>query len=366
MRATLNAFGEADHDALDPLCEALGVDARRAGVLDLSIDGRKVSVSIGNREQWDTSRTRVTVQTRLRAEVNVFFERGRAVSDEARKNPPSIVLRREVAADVADKDRGLVKELQTGFAGFDHAVFIDHDATDADARRVLAKEATRQAVIALIDQGLTVHWGLRSVRLSVPVDTERPPDARYWAAVLEDVLIASKAGGLRDAPPARKGEALLTVSIVAAALSAVWAAVADRSYRADTVLPWLVVVVIGVIVAFFTRPFLEQGFRGHSASAKWSAGATLCWALTAGFLSLGTLLTANATFDTSEPRARHGVVLSTSRRSSLGRYSALVRWNNGSQSTITGTGWFEDGEKITEVRREGALGFEWSWIEQRR
>ncbi len=363
MRATLASSKSADHDALDPLCDALGLEARGVGELELNVDGRKVTVSIGDRLQRNGARS--TSTSRLRAEVHVFFERGRTPSDEARRRPPSIVLRREDDGDVTDKNRGLVKELQTGYAGFDHAVFVDHDASEADARRVLSKEATRQAVIALIDQGLVVHWGLRSVKLSVPVDADRPPDARFWGAVLEDLLSASKAGGLRDAAPARSGEALLTVSIVAAALSAVWGWVADRSYRTDTVLPWLVVLVVAGLTAFLARPSLERAFAGHSASGKWSVGALLCWAITAGALTLGTLLTVNATLDRSEPAVRHGVVVAAPRSGFLGRYTAVVRWRSGSESSVSDTMRFEHGEKVTEFRRTGGLGFDWSWIERR-
>lgn len=86
----------------------------------------------------------------------------------------------------------------------------------------------------------------------------------------------------------------------------------------------------------------------------------IVWFSTAA-LVFGAVVHLNGALDSSEGEVWRGVLTSSgSSRGGPFRYDPVdVRWDDGSASTIRGERSMKKGDRLTERRHPGALGFEW-------
>lgn len=341
---------------LDELAAALGLDGGGYSRLGLKLAGQRASVALEQRQRRDSEEVVAVVLT-------VKFEGGAsssATGDEA----PSIVLRREGEGDARDKERGLTVEVQTGYSGFDHAVFINNDSSEADVRRILSREATRQAVLRLLEAGHpVVRISTTGVSVRQPVENGVVPTEPVLEA-LEDLLVVARAGGPKDAAPKRRGELLLVLAIAGCTAAVCYGVVASQAWPTTLLLLGLGAVA-GGLVAFFSRPAIEWACAGDSSSGSRATTVVVLLAIGSGGLISGGLAHLNGALDDSEGEAWHGEV--TSRTTSLRRRATIlprttVRWEDGSTSAIYGD--YSLGDRLTERRHPGALG--WEWYDERR
>lgn len=337
---------------LDELTSALGLDVPDPSRLGLRVAGQRVDLRV---ELVDGVAQAVLVTAR--------FEGPRPPAGESDEPAPSILLRREQTQDRRDKTRGLTREVQTGFQGFDHAVFIDADASDDDVRRILSKEATRQAVLRLLDEG---HF---AVRISTTGVTVKHPlegghvDVERLLAALEDLLIVARAGGPRGTASTKRGELLLGVAVGGCTLMAAYAFLAWSAWTTSLLVAGIGVVVGGA-AALFSRPSVEAACAGDSGSGKRSAAVVALVGVAAAALTFGALVHANGALDRSEGEEWRGVIVDVwhgklQRSAERGQQRITVRWRDGSSSTCRWSGFAEQGDHFSEVRHRGALGFEW-------
>lgn len=355
----MSSSGKGD-GALDGLVSQLQLDeGRGASRLELKLAGRRVHVATEHRDRQNLQLEGVR--------LSVEFERAPGTADAGSQSPdsgPRIVLRREHEDDVTDKDRGLTREVQTGFAGFDHAVFIDNDSSEADVLRVLATEATRQAVLRLLEAG---HHAvlITSSRVTVrhPVN-DGVVRAGPVMDALEDLLIVARAGGPKESAPSRRGELLTLIGCGVSAAAGCYGWLTWSAWPTSLGIGSLGVIA-GAIVAFFSRPTVEAACSGDSASARRAATLLgLCW-FTSAALVFGGVVHLNGALDDSEGEVWHGVLTSTGARRRPFSFDPVgVRWSDGSTSIINGDSFMRAGDRITERRHPGAFGF--GWFEGRR
>lgn len=364
-RAQLLSSSDGGGEALYGLASALGIDGHDFSRLALKLAGQRVIITLERRSQAPDFEHRLERTTLEAIVLTVKFE-GAPDADAS----ANIVLRRERDADVRDKDRGLTVEVQTGFPGFDHAVFIDNDSSEADVRRVLSKEATRQAVLRLLDAG---HGSIRISATGVTVKQRlkrETVDVEAVLTALEDLLIVARAGGPREAARGKRGELLFGVGVAlcTAAVAYAWLC---YQWWSTTLLVLGIGVVAGAITAFLTRPAIEAACSGDSGSSKRSAAVLALFAFAAGAFVVGGLVHANGALDGSESELWRGVVADIQDTTSVdrnnkrsSRHTTVLRWQDGTETTITGSDLgVRKGDRVTERRHAGALG--WEWVDER-
>ena len=360
----LGTRGDPEH-ALDGLREYFGfADAERLSVLELSIDGQRVRITAmrepsRHRHHMEPSRL-------LGTSLTVFFEGAeppKPRSFDIGDDGPRVELRLERRRDQLDKDRGVVREVQTGFAEFDDAVFIEDHATEDDVVRVLSKAATRAAVLDLLDAGIpTVTLTRQAARLFLAADGEVIDDEQLLQA-LESLLVVGKAGGLRDEAPVRGGDnAIPLFAALAAALFGyafiVW------TVWPTALTPLVLGLMLGAVVMIIARPLAEKICKGDGASGKRSLSLLLTWGFAASMAVTGLLVHLNGALDDEKPETVRGVVVDVfsgraSRNSINSGPKAEVRWSDGSTETLSASTTTVRGEHVTQRRHPGALGIEW-------
>lgn len=355
---------------LDELVHRLGLEGTGYSALGLKLNGQRVALRL-DFEEVGRARLENTVEGRLRerqlvaVEVTAKFERGvEQKEEEEPEGAPSIELRRETKTDREDKRSGLTVEIQTGFSGFDHAVFIDNDSSEADARRVLSKEATRQAVLRLLDANVGTRPRHQSVTITTTGVTIRHVvqnqyvDSGPLLEAIEDLLIIARAGGPKDARPGRRGENLAVLSVAFAALAIMYCLWVWLGYR-SSFLPLLVGGVVGAGAGFFTRPLLENLVRGDSGSGRRAWQMLAAVVVGVGGFSGAALAHVNVLLDDEKPTVRRGVVTRVwEKPGKNGGQLIDVRYPEGTVS-FRWSGYVRAGQHYTERHHPGAFGFEW-------
>ncbi len=357
MDAQLTSSRDGGGVVLEQVTAALRVEGSDFSRLDLKVAGRRASLAI----QQDTE-TRRARGLRL----SVAFEGLQRAEGEDDDVAPSILLRRETAADESDKARDLTREVQVGYEKFDHAVFIDNDSSEADVRRILSKEATRQAVLRLLEAGFVVRVSVRQVTATRSLAAEEKRlGAQPVLDALEDLLIVSRAGGPKAGErPGRRGSSLLWGASAVLALSLIYAWAVHANWPASIGLAIFGLVVAGA-VAIFSRPAIEAACSGDSGSGPRSRNLIGAFSTAAGALVFGAILHVNGALDSAPPQVRRGVVISVpliGERADGATAATLVRWEDGSTSNVNKwLEWTRFGlnERVVEYVHPGALGFTW-------
>jgi hypothetical protein len=114
--------------------------------------------------------------------------------------PMRIQLRLEAAADVASKESGRNREVQTGDAEFDRIAYVDSPSTDAVVLGVLGRQEARDAIVALLVDRCTIAIDDDEHRVTATIAgfAEKSPDPRRG-----ERLVGAFARLVRNLPPIR-------------------------------------------------------------------------------------------------------------------------------------------------------------------
>lgn len=261
--------------AFDHLAHGLGVEGEAHETLIARVKGQRVRLELlRRREERHASGLRITIA----------FE-GKPVSSEG---GPQILLRAETTQDGRDKERGLAREVQTGFEGFDAAVYVDHSCSDQEALRVLGREATRQAALRLIEQAdatIRIHRG--EVVVKLPLNQRTKPSLLEDA--LDDALILSRAGGPKGDAVEQRGSTLLALSMTALGLAVLYVGILN-SLRPTAYGAIGVGVVVAALFALFSRPSIEDACAGDSGSPRRAMATIVGFSMALGLFTYGILV----------------------------------------------------------------------------
>jgi hypothetical protein len=131
---------------------SLGGQATSAG-FELNLDGCHVSASL---TYYKGTPTGFSLSTKVDSDTRDPVESTGAYRDAPARvvqGRPHLTVRRESRMDRLGKSLRINREVQTGDALFDDAVYIESDAADADVIAVLGEDRARRAVVALLDLG---------------------------------------------------------------------------------------------------------------------------------------------------------------------------------------------------------------------
>lgn len=309
----LGADTDRPNEELVPVAWALGLDFNRGAWLSVLVNRTPVRLSL----EFDSGVVRA---------VHVTAELEHGVDAGER---PQLVVRRERREHRDDKETGLAREVQTGVAAFDDALYLDSDATDEEVQRVLSREATREVLSRLITDELAteVTFTPRSVSARVLRKTARL-DAEALLTVIEAMLIAARGGGPRGRVRARGGARLERVLKTAVPLTVLAAGLAYLRWSTTWTFPAFWGVLLGVPAAavawFAARPTV----RGDSDSGRRLSAIAGLVGGGVSFLVAGALVVTNALLGSGEVRSTTGLVRSVAREDE-GGWDTVVLWEDG-------------------------------------
>ncbi|MDI1477072.1 hypothetical protein [Polyangium sp. y55x31] len=236
-----------------------------------------------------------------RAEVEI-----EAAAGGASARPP-IVIRRETSLDMLGKKLRINREVQTGDATFDAAVYVESDAPDFDVQRVLGEARVRERVLALLDAGFSavaIHDGGGKL-LAV-----RDAGERFDADALRGAC--GELGAIAEALPTPSARPhappLWLAGPIAAVVSAVLAFVgfyllswARGAYYPLGSSATIMGAALGLVAWLCTLPLVGVLVRGRSVSFR-LFGACFCFLLLGMPLSgAGTAIAMNGRMDADLP-----------------------------------------------------------------
>lgn len=334
---------EGSYRQLRAVADALGVEWRGAPELAVRIDGTPVLLSL----DLDSGVVRGLI-------VKLTLEGPPGAGDE-----PHIELRRELPFDREGKALGIAREVQTGFAGFDHAVYIDNEASEADVHRLLAKETTRAAVLRLLESHCEgVRVAQRSITAKWKLDDEVFPAPKIVRA-LEELLVVSRASPPKERGARRRGKWLLGALTVYGMVSPIAALNAMFNWRTQPLLPVLGAAA-GLVLGLLARPLLVRAMAGDAGSfVRYRFSVFLAVLGTAWFVP-GSLVALNGALDTSKPVMRSGTIVELGTvDDEKALRTVTVQWSDGLQSDETFGLPVSTGAPVAQEQHDGALGFEW-------
>ena len=240
------------YQQLDAIGVTLGFPPRGAAALEFSVNGAACSLALSV-----DSGTVTGLDLSIKAE-------GLSLA-----SGPLISLRPETAFDRTGKQRGIAREVQLGDEGFDAAVSVDSNATDAEVKRVLPAPGLRAAVQSLLrsdaedlrldSTGVRAHWK-KSSECFLP---ERV------LPVLELLLLVHRAGRPRGKVLATPGEGLQRLLIAMLMANGVAFFLANSRWDAPLSL-LLSGGFLGLVASFFWEDRSAETFHGESKS--WRVG----------------------------------------------------------------------------------------------
>ncbi len=253
-----------------------------------------------------------------------------------------IVIRRETSIDRLGKKLRINREVQTGDAAFDAAVYVESDAPDEDVERVLGEARVRQHALALLDQGFSaVTIDERAGRLVAARDPggEGLDAASLRAACgeLATVAEAVPAPPKRFAPPALwlAGPMTAVVSAVSAFVGFYLVSWARAAYYPLGYGASVVGGCLGLFAWLFALPAVGALVRGRSVSFR-LFGACFCLLLFAMPLSgAGLAVALNARMDQGAPALHHARVQSKGSRTYKQTTSYFVSLSGLSEETAS-------------------------------
>lgn len=303
---------------------------------------------------------------RLEAELSLDIDSGsvRGLDMSIRgQGLPEVRFRRETMSDRDAKETGVSRELQTGDATFDAAVYIESDAADADLLVFLSSPHVRAAIVELLRsfEDVHVHPDRIDATRNFDLSTAFLPDHIFRHLALLR-LVAGAARSL--APAAPKVGASWLVLLTLACVPGGWTAFGFSAHAYapfDLTLLW-VSFGIGLLIALISWPIYARAVRGRSTSHR-ELGVARVGAICAYPAVVATIaLLANARADDTPARVRtlsvtgvdyddeDHVAKTSARGDRIGPWSFRFR-DPKKQAQV--------GDRVTVKSKPGALGFEW-------
>lgn len=185
---------------------------------------------------------------------------------------PSITFTRENDAERKAKASGLTREVQTGDAELDRAVFIESDAADADILAVFSSPAVCAALRSLSADYPTIRFTSRGIELTENRDTARCFDPKRIAEQLAALrVLAGAPRPIAVASEPRSGPARVITKAVVLLLLPIGATLLVGA--ADVFGPVSVWIgfagaAAGVVIGLALQPLLRHVLRGRSTSHR--------------------------------------------------------------------------------------------------
>lgn len=329
------------HGHLNPLARALGIENLGGTRLCFRVNGTPVRVALSLSE-GDIVACTVTV----------------SLEGPAAGPAPSILFREETDLDREGKALGIAREVQTGFEGFDHAVYVDNDASDADVHRFLEKEATRDAILDLLGQR-DCRW-LKVSRKELVASFSPDSDTARLVPALESLLAVARARAPRERGTGRRGRGWVVAPLLLglAAVAGLYGATtrwppADSGFIA-------VGSVAGLLLGSLLAPRLRRAVSGDAGSYKRFVVSLVGLLLSSAVAGAALAPTVNGALDWRQPLEVHGVVTSVGRvdrRSET--VGVVVEWEGGGAGSADMAPPVARGMTVRQLRHPGALGVEW-------
>jgi hypothetical protein len=329
---------------LDAIGVTLGFPPRGAAALEFSVNGAACSLALSI-----DSGTVTGLDLSIKAEGPPLA------------SGPLISLRPETAFDRTGKERGIAREVQLGDEGFDAAVYVDSNATDAEVKRVLAAPGVRAAVQSLLrsgaedlridSAGVRAHWK-KSSECFLP---ERV------LPVLESLLLVHRAGRPRGKVLATPGEGLQRLLI--AMLMAIGGAFFFANSRWDAPVGLLGAgAFLGLVASFFFIAPATRRVSGGSSSHRVARVITILLFLELPLAGALGLLLLNCGLDGSEGKVLEGVVRDASDPYGDEHQQVEVSWEDRSVERFHGeSNSWRVGNRAQKTVHQGLLGVAWSW-----
>lgn len=342
-RVVAVASTSGPYKELSAFAEALGIAYAGGLELQLLVDGRPVKLSL-------------QVSSGVVGALAIVVE-----LDPRGAETPHIELRKESDEDRAAKAQGITREVQTGYEPFDGKVFVDNEASEADALRLLAAPSTRDALLGLLESDCqAVKLTPRAVTASCSLPGPVFPAERVLRA-LEQALVVARAGGPRERARRSVGARLVGLLGVLFLPSALFAVLACWKWNAGVWLP-VVGAAAGVVLAIASRSVLRWLAAGDSGSLPRYQTAQVVLLLVAPTSCVGLLATLNGALDAAAPVTISGTVIAVDDYEPAGSLLTNydVRWSDGSTSREASEESPSVGDTVVETHRPGALGFRWN------
>lgn len=217
---------------------------------------------------------------------------------------PDLRFVRETAAHVEAKARGVAREVETGDAAFDAAVYVESPIEDAAVLTVLGPPAVRAAIERLLGMSswVRVSGGTVSVHLDRGEGTFAPERLRACLGFLRVIAGAPRRLVASRAPVSRAAELAKLFTWVVSPLGLATALFAGDRWSPASRMPWFFGALAGVMIATALHPLLRRALSGHSRSFRdvrfARATGLVGWPLLVG----GLVVAMNGAFDTSAER----------------------------------------------------------------
>jgi len=260
------------------------------------------------------------------------------------------------------KEKGLVREVQTGDTAFDKAVYIESAMTDEDIRTTLLDPAVRHAIRELLSlsSAVTIADGRVKVTLRKTDLTFDPIGLRARLGLLRVIAGAPRPRIATKIPEPRAVTLLKRVLYFAAPIPPALWVVAGIYFPTTSKMPALLSAFSGFVVWVLVQPLLTRVLRGRSTSHRELFLARIYTFLFLPGLAIGLLLVANGALDRSpvehvKMRVAHS---STDSDDSSKMWVDAVEPEGDSHSYAFKTQ-VADGTALTVPMRAGALGWRW-------
>lgn len=294
---------------------------------------------------------------------------GRVVSGR-----PQLTVRRETGLDRLGKGLRINREVQTGDARFDDAVYIESDATDADVAAVLGDGRVRRAMVALLalgfksigvnDQGETLTATYQTTDFSVVDPIQLRPAAEHLRAI---ALALPGFRGPFVRPSMWNRAALAVVGSILFTCAAFFALLATKSaYPPIASDAHGTGILAGLGAWVVLLPVLAVLLRGRATSFR--AFIVCFFVLLAGLPvgAAGAAIGANGALDESRPVAHATRVLRTRtvrNKNSTTYYVIVAGWRDREPVELTVSSSFmstvSKGSRVIVTVGPGYFGWEW-------
>lgn len=332
---------------LVPLAERLGLPWDGGSVLKLTIDGVPVTVAVESDEG---------------AELGVSFS---AELPREPRVPPFLTVRRESAADRADKAAGLARETQLHAGSLDALVYVDSDARPEEVRRVLGSEDVRGAVTWLLEvDPRGAHFGNYRVAFSLQ-KPEPDSSGALLVTALEALVHLARTGGPRGERLRRRGVWLQVAAMVATPLALVAHVLAAWHFGAGACFGAMLWLAFGALGWLGTRGLVRRLVAGDSGSGVRARVTNALLFVVSGSLGLAATLVVNAS-SSAPPGVTVGDVITVrGYDEEENEWPLTVRWPTGVEEDLRVNarrapgGGPKPGHELVFTRHPGRLGFDW-------
>ncbi|MFO0594161.1 MAG: hypothetical protein U0228_02620 [Myxococcaceae bacterium] len=334
---------DSSYDELVPLAQHLGVAVKRPLAFTVRDPASNLEIAVAL-EINSGSVTGVTFTTRVAAPLT---------------SHPFLIARRETALDKADKNSGLVHEVQLGDAAFDAAVFLDSNAPDEEVHRFLAAPSSHRVIESMLHAGADrVTW--KDGLLVASLGRAKSGSLDSMVRVFEGVALLSKSGPVPRGPAKERRGGWLTWVIGLGLPASIGAFVlAVEAFSVGEKL-WLLLPAMAVL-GFSGRPFIRAAVSGDSGSGGRSRVLLFLYVLESMFGGSAVVMMANAIPDRAPIIEREGTVVGGSGPDDDGHYSIEIRWDDGSTSSHGFDGPVSAGNPMLSRVHPGLF---WRWGER--